>query len=117
MAENRPSIKIFVNAEFQQLEAFYSVFFGIEEEGIPYEAVNSEERNSVKLAYNAALTSRLDVGLGIGVDGSIIMHYAKLKENSPLFKSNFRAEESELRMFGANAARLVKGMPFKSEGE
>lgn len=115
MSEYSPSIKVYVNSEFHELELLNSVLWGIEEEGIPYEIIKSQEKSALKLAYNAALSSRLDVGIGVGADGSIMMHYAKLNENSPLYKFSFRDNKNILRMLGSNAARLVKSMPFKTE--
>ena len=64
-----------------------------------------------KLAHNASLNSRLGVGVGISKEGVVLQH-EKLDKAAPLFKIKLYQTEL-LRKIGANAARLVKKMPFK----
>ena len=86
---------------------------GLEEEGIPYSIVNSEKLTAVELAYQGACESQLGVGVGISAE-SLCIHYAKLPSDQPLFSFNGPGSAVEWRCFGYNAARLVKGIPFKN---
>ena len=93
--DNRPSVKVFYDCDHLSEADFVSVLLGIEEEGIPY----------------ASLNSRLGVGVGISKEGVVLQH-EKLDKAAPLFK--IKLYQTELfRKIGANAARLVKKMPFK----
>jgi hypothetical protein len=85
---------------------------GMEEEGIPCLVVQSNEADAVALAYQGACYSKLGVGLGIGLNG-LCIHYGKLPEQQPLFALTGAGTPVEWRHFGYNAARLVKGIPFK----
>ena len=102
--DNRPSVKVFYDCDHLSEADFVSVLLGIEEEGIPYD-VQAEHCSSVlELAHNASLNSRLGVGVGL--------QHEKLDKAAPLFK--IKLYQTELfRKIGANAARLVKKMPFK----
>ncbi len=90
------------------------VILGIEEEGLPYKHEDKTEKISAEdLAYRAAEDSHL--GVGIGIDSkTIALHFIKLKGGKPLFTVAPSAGEEKLRAIGANAARLIKRMPFKS---
>lgn len=84
---------------------------GIEEEQVPVSTRSISVNDVVGRAYQAALSSRLDVG--IAYDGNrYIVHYKNLPEDKPLFDFNID-DNVKLRILGANAARLVKGIPFK----
>ena len=100
--DNRPSVKVFYDCDHLSEADFVSVLLGIEEEGIPYD-VQAEHCSSVlELAHNASLNSRLGV----------VLQHEKLDKAAPLFK--IKLYQTELfRKIGANAARLVKKMPFK----
>ena len=85
---------------------------GVEEESIPWEILEDPETTAAKLAYQAALASRLDVGIGVGQDGVIAVHHAALQPEMPLMASGKNPEGPECVMLGKNAARLVKGLPL-----
>lgn len=87
---------------------------GMEEEGIPCSIFQDNTADAITLAYQAACSSPLGVGMGIGAD-SMCIHYYKLPEREPLFLLNEVGKEHHWRHFGYNAARLVKGIPFKGE--
>lgn len=109
-AEQKPAVHILHTPETQQYLKL--VQEGIEEEGVPYytEQVNDE---ALILAGRACQASRL--GVGIGIDRTqVILHYIKLEDNTPLFTVGVYAENDIIKAIGSNAARLVKGMPFKS---
>lgn len=113
MMESKPTIMIYYSSKINEFSPFSDLKWGIEEEGIPFEIKNIEEESAIVLGYEAAKNSRLDVGIGIGSDRSVVLHYVKLKEDSPLFEVNIKSSDICLRALGSNAARLVKRMPFK----
>lgn len=117
MTHNRPFIHIYHAQGFQTPGVLENLSWGMEEEGIPYFIKPVNEECAVKLGYSAALDSVLDVGIGVGSNGTIVLHFAKLEENKPLFVSNASESGGSLRSLGANAARLVKGIPFKTKAE
>ena len=92
------------------------VLYGIEEEQIPCELTNISENDVIKRAYEAAESSRLSVGLAYD-QKKVIVHYKNLDENKPLFKVDRKDGLTALRHLGNNAARLVKGVPFKNNDQ
>ncbi|AOT72713.1 glycerol dehydratase reactivase beta/small subunit family protein [Geosporobacter ferrireducens] len=112
--KEKPSIYVYYSSCIDDLSAFHHLIWGIEEEGLPYRMMPQPENTSLKLSYMAAESSSLSVGLGIGSDGLIILHYGKLPFEMPLFQIPHTSSVSVMRAVGANAARLVKGIPFKS---
>lgn len=109
---NKPSIIICTSqhtgfdAKLRELQA------GMEEEGVPCALLSDSSADAVALAYKGAQTSLLGVGVGIG-SAALCIHYKKLPENQPLFVLQGEGTLTEWRYFGYNAARLVKGLPFK----
>lgn len=111
----KPEIKVYYNKNSVNKSVVSQVLLGIEEEGLPFSLEEKDQNDGIELAYKAAEVSHLGVGIGIG--DCIVLHYIKLKENAPLFKIPMQSEdENTLRAIGANAARLVKRMPFKDIG-
>ncbi len=109
----KPEIRILCKNNLVSQKRAKIISLGIEEEGVPYVITESPDAASgMHLAYKAAESSHL--GVGIGVADNIALHYIKLKEDSPLFNIKSTDNEDTLRALGANAARLVKRMPFKS---
>jgi hypothetical protein len=109
-----PSIVILKQSEFNNSNLIQAICHGIEEEGIPYDVETDQELYCEKLGYKAALQSRLDVGIGIGADGAVALHYSKLEEERPLLVKRAFENLESLKAMGSNAARLVKGIPFKN---
>jgi hypothetical protein len=107
----RPTIKVYYDCDHLSVSDFTGVLLGIEEEGIPYDVLEVHESAVLELAYKASLDSRLGVGIGISKEG-IVLQYEKLDKAAPLFKIKLYQKEL-FRSIGANAARLVKKMPFK----
>lgn len=109
---NKPSIIICVaqlvgyEAKLRELQA------GMEEEGVPYTIQEGTASDAVMLGYQGAQLSPLGVGIGIDA-ASLCIHYQKLPEDQPLFMLDGQGTLAEWRNFGYNAARLVKGLPFK----
>lgn len=114
MKENKHTIKIYYSSNIKDVNYFSNLLWGIEEEGIPYELEMADGDSDIDLGYKAAQGSRLDVGIGISHEGFVSLHYVKLDKDRPLFKINTKLEKSKLRALGSNAARLVKGIPFKN---
>lgn len=87
---------------------------GMEEEGIPCSIMHSNDGDAVSLAYQAACASKLGVGVGIGAE-DLFIQYEKLPPREPLFALRVSGTPTDWRHFGYNAARLVKGIPFKNK--
>lgn len=111
-ALGKPAIKIFYRQTGPEQPAFRQLLYGIEEEGIPFELAEQEAGDAVELSYRACQESRLGVGLGVS-GGSAALHYEKLDREKPLFRIGLDGASTGARALGANAARLVKQMPFK----
>ncbi len=109
-------VVIYVNKSATERSEIKEITYGIEEEGIPFIIKTCEENRLEDLARMASNDSQLDVG--IGVDGELIggIYYEKLPEDHLLFRMNIRDEQEKSRNIGINAARLVKGIPFKIGG-
>lgn len=110
----KPSIMIWVTPHAQAERKLREVQAGIEEEGVPYTLFSCDETDAVALAYQGAAQSQLGVGVGIG-ETAICVHFAKLPADQPLFVSEQADQVNEWRRCGYNAARLVKGIPFKMD--
>ncbi|GAA3601193.1 MULTISPECIES: glycerol dehydratase reactivase beta/small subunit family protein [Lactobacillaceae] len=111
--KDRPTIIIACPAgsNDQLPEKLKPMLLGIEEEQIPYQFTDIDKPTAVERAYDASVISRLSVGIGFD-DDQVIVHYKNLKPDSPLFKVAETGYDA-IRKVGANAARLVKGVPFK----
>jgi len=89
---------------------------GMEEEGIPCVIMQGDDSDVIALANQAACASKLGVGVGIGPDG-LSIQTDKLPAKKPLFLLKNPGTLTDWRIFGYNAARLVKGIPFKMQAE
>ncbi|MDT7014327.1 glycerol dehydratase reactivase beta/small subunit family protein [Levilactobacillus namurensis] len=108
---DRPAILIAVTSDTTVPAELKALLDGIEEEEIPVNITQINEPTAVERAYQAAQASRLSVGIGFD-DQQIIVHYKNLPSDQPLFNVS-RTDTAHFRALGANAARLVKGVPFK----
>ena len=86
--------------------------YGMEEEGIPWEAA-AGTGDALSLAWEAARSSRLEVGIGLDRQ-ALVLHYSKLEREQPLFRIPANSGMETVRALGANAARLVKKLPLKA---
>jgi len=111
-----PQVIIFHHPQAKNTPCLLEVKYGLEEEGIPFSCQEKGDFTSLeKLAYAAAEASTLGVGLGVDQNQNVVLHYHRLQPDSPLFSLSGGSCNSILgRMMGSNAARLVKGNPFKS---
>lgn len=107
----KPTIKICYSKRVEKSDIDI-LLNGIEEEGIPFELIEKIDGDVIDLSYEACITSSLGVGIGVSVD-KIALHFEKLEKASPLFVINIDSKKDNIRSIGANAARLVKKMPFK----
>ena len=111
---SRPAIVVI--ADPASAPAWRQLLLGMEEEGIPYVIQQGGDARSPlnEQAYSAAAASPLAVG--IAVDGrQVMVHEPHLPVGRPLFVlAGYAALPADtLRRLGCNAARLVKGLPFK----
>jgi hypothetical protein len=67
------------------------VFWGMEEEGIPYEVQECPAGEAVGVAKEASMMSPLNVGIGVDpLKGTIVLHHRDLPADQPLFVFQFR---------------------------
>ena len=90
-------------AEDTPQEVLRQLQYGMEEEGIPWEAA----------AGTGDALSRLEVGIGLDRQ-ALVLHYSKLEREQPLFRIPANSGMETVRALGANAARLVKKLPLKA---
>jgi hypothetical protein len=111
--EEKPVVKMMVVWPAPE-EILDAIRQGLEEEGIPVEWHKTDHESAAGLAYQGALASRLNVGVGLNwAEGEAVVHHRELPADEPLLI--LRREKSDLqalRILGANAARLVKGDPL-----
>lgn len=112
MDKEIPAVRIFFSPNIEEA-SFREILYGIEEETVPFIAEKTDKDSALHLGYQAAQISRLGVGVGIGNDQLAVLHYERLNKDEPLFQINLNDHPANLRVLGSNAARLVKGMPFK----
>ncbi|WP_051353202.1 glycerol dehydratase reactivase beta/small subunit family protein [Thalassobacillus devorans] len=85
------------------------VVAGLEEEGVPFLLQKSDPSiNFIELGWNAAMSSPLQVGIGIDQHHHICVHHQKLNQTHPYLKNTLQNG----RKFGQYAARIVKGLPL-----
>ncbi len=93
-----------------------AVLAGIEEEGVPSTVETSTTGEDADvLAGVAAGRSSLDVGVGIDGQGRVCVQHEKLTGPTPGLVSAGPAGPSSARILGHNAARLVVGIPLRTE--
>ena len=109
--EARPAVLVYCALAADDLGAARELDAGMEEEGVPARIVTVPDGPAVSLAYAAAQASNLDVGVGIDSSGIISVHHAKMPPN----KAALNGSRGTARVMGHNAARLVRGTPFKLE--
>jgi len=90
------------------------ILYGMEEEGIPFELKEMQSSDVIHESHQAAMASTLLVGVAY-LNDQVVIHYRNLPPDHPIFNETRLASKDEefLRSLGANAARLVKGIPFK----
>ena len=111
---SKPTIALLTQGQVDQ-KKLAQITYGMEEEGIPFSLASSEqEEEVVALAHQAAQQSQLLVGIACD-DQDAVLHYRNLPKEKFIYRiKNYpAASDGDLRLFGSNAARLVKGVAFK----
>lgn len=108
----KPTIKLYYSGPVDETQ-LSPILLGIEEEGVPCETERLDSGEALQLSLDACTASVLGVGVGL-TSREAILHFNKLPDDSPLFRIFTNAGEEALRTLGANAARLVKKLPFKT---
>lgn len=109
---------IWVYLEQVDNKQLHQMLWGIEEEGIPFKTTKKQITDIRKEAHNAASLSPLAVGIAC-THKEIVVHSRNLTPENPLFQVSLHTLGAQgelynqLRNLGCNAARLVKGLPFK----
>lgn len=106
---NKPRILVYVSNPDNEI--LKEICAGIEEEGVYFEVVERQDEDINNLSYESALDSILGTGIGI-CNNSIALSLSSL----PKGKNVFLLEHPSIiqaRSLGANAARVVKRLPFK----
>ncbi len=94
---------------------------GLEEEGVPGRVQITEadltadgQPAAVAMAYEAARSSSLEVGLAMDAGGALALHHLRAEPDKPIFVAPAGTVDGLVaRAFGVNAARLVKVQPFR----
>lgn len=109
MRPTPPSILMYVHDDVPT-DDLVSLLLGIEEEGVPVEMSRHAELNPLTLAHEAAIGSRLGIGIGVALD-YVVLTTEKLPPERP-YIARFLAD-AEGRTVGGNAARIVKRLPLR----
>lgn len=94
------------------INTWNEVLLGIEEEGIPFHIQQNPSGEVIDSAWQAARQSPLLVGIACDRE-KLIVHYKNLPTSAPLFTLMYQQDNHARRSIGNNAARLVKGIPFR----
>lgn len=113
---SRPQIYFYIPHGLA-IEVIQPFLYGLEEEGIPFQIEERTIDHLFQVAYDAAIQSTLDVGISCDCNDAVL-HHKNLKTDEPyMILTRFQTRPKEqLKRFGGNAARLVKGIPFKEIG-
>ncbi|GKT02922.1 glycerol dehydratase reactivase beta/small subunit family protein [Furfurilactobacillus sp. WILCCON 0119] len=96
----------------QEQAAILPLLYGIEEEEIPFRwTTETTAQTAIGRAFEAAQMAQLNVGIGFD-DEAAYLHHNSLPADKPLARVPL-SDPADLRRLGANAARLVKRVPFK----
>ena len=111
----KPTIIIYHHPNVSQ-EAIQDLLFGIEEEGIPFSLeTRGTDEDILRMADEASHASALSVGVGCTAD-TLVLSYQNLPPHRFIYRlRNYKQAQQAMRALGANAARLVKGNPFKTD--
>ena len=118
---DRPAIHVSLASEVD--ESFYKwISVGAEEEGIPCRMERAgetdDEADAAALAYAAAQSSRLGVGVSVA-SGQAAVHERHMPAAQPVVVTEVEEDDARhvCRSAGSNAARLVIGKPLRLDKE
>lgn len=107
---------VIIVADGANQQTLNQILFGIEEEQVAVKVEVILGADLIERAYQAALISQLGVGIAFD-EQKAVLHFKGLPEQEPLFIIDASAAQTALTALGVNAARLVKGIPFKQMGK
>jgi hypothetical protein len=110
-AQDRPTIIVHLGAGLTE-DNMAEVFYGMEEEGVPFQVRSVQSTDPGQMAHDAAIESRLGIGVGAG-GSTIVVTTEKLPASSPYITKELNVRRDLDRSVGANAARLVKRIPLR----
>lgn len=84
---------------------------GAEEQGIPTALLSSPSPGADDAGRYAAAESRLEVGVGVGVDGAVVVRHALVPD--AVLDLPADASAADRRVLGGDAARIVAGLPLR----
>ncbi len=102
-----PTIIIYIDTE---MDNYKEILWGIEEESVPYEMIEEVFVDPIAQAYRASQESSLEIGIAYNQKG-LVIHDKKLPQDYPMFITT-TFDKKICRIYGNNAARLVKGLPM-----
>ena len=82
---------------------------GAEEQGVPTALLDGPPGDRGR---HAARESRLQVGVGVDPDGAVAVHHALVPD--VVLALGAGASPADLRVLGADAARIVTGLPLRT---
>jgi hypothetical protein len=80
---------------------------GAEEQGVPTALLPDDRSGADPAARRGAADSRLQVGVGVGADGTVVVRHALVPH--PVLTLSADAAAAGQRQAGADAARIVAG--------
>jgi len=93
------------------------VQIGAEEEGVPCRLVSETAYDLVTMAYEAARSSRFNIGVAVSSE-AVVLHERHMPVEKPVMSLKFTGQASYFcRVMGANAARMVIRKPFRFADE
>lgn len=104
----KPGLKI-VYSKGIDIDKIQELIYGIEEEGILYQITVSEFEEIEKEKYT---NGKSEIGIAINLNGEIILNQKKYTKKF-ILKENINSSKENLRTFGQNSARILKGLPLK----
>ena len=112
MDSNASTPAIVISTIDDGITVWKEVLLGIEEEGIPFVIQTQTDGDVTHCAWQAARRSPLLVGIACDKE-KLVVHYKNLPASAPLFTLMYHQDSHARRSAGNNAARLVKGNPFR----
>jgi len=85
--------------------------FGAEEEGMPVFSLK-RRGGSLELSHFAAESSQLRIGIGVDKNAVITLNQVQMPKETYVIQAYCSNNIKTARIFGTNAARLFKGVPF-----
>jgi len=114
--QERPSIHV-VLLPGTDPSLYRWVQIGAEEEGVPCRLVSETAYDLVTMAYEAARSSRFNIGVAVSPE-AVVLHERHMPVEKPVMSLKFTGQADYFcRVMGANAARMVIRKPFRFADE